>query len=93
MDARYSQFNSPFGQGSYESISVSRQIRESFRVELLGGQQKLRSSLATDSNAHFVTSSADWSPGRHLFLQTFYTWQRGGLANYDQFSVVMGSRF
>jgi hypothetical protein len=71
VDARYSQFNSPFGQGSYESIS----------------------SLATDSNAHFVTSSADWSPGRHLFLQTFYTWQRGGLANYDQFSVVMGSRF
>lgn len=93
VDTRYSQFNSPFGQGSYESISVSRQMGESVRVELHGGLQTLRSTLATSSNAHFVTSSADWSPGRHLFLQTFYTWQRGGLANYDQFSIVMGSRF
>jgi len=93
VDARYSQFNSPFGQGSYEAVSVSRQMRESVRVELMGGLQTLRSTLASNSQSHFVTSSADWSPGRHVFLQTFYTWQRGGLANYDQFSVVMGSRF
>jgi hypothetical protein len=93
VDTRYSQFVSPFGQGRYESLSVSRQMGESVRVELLGGMQKLRSTLAANSASHFVTSSLDWSPGRHLFLQTFYTRQRGSLTNYDQFSIVMGSRF
>jgi hypothetical protein len=93
VDARYSQFNSSFGQGSYEALSVSRQMGESVRVELLGGLQTLRSTTAGNSNSHFVTASGDWSPGRHFFSQAFYTWQRGGLANYDQFSIVMGSRF
>jgi hypothetical protein len=93
VDARYSQFTSAIGQGNYEAISVSRQLNESMRVELLGGFQTLRSTLASNANSHFVTSSADWTPGRHLFLQTFYTWQRGGIANYDQVSIVMGSRF
>jgi hypothetical protein len=93
VDARYSKFNSLFGSGAYESISVSRQVREDLRMELTGGLQTLRSTLAPSSNTHFVTSSVDWSPGRHFFSQTFFTWQRGGLTNYDQFSIVLGSRF
>jgi len=93
VDARYSQFNSPFGTGGYQSLSVSRQMRDDMRIELTGGLQTLRSTLAPSSNSHFVTSSVDWSPGRHFFSQTFFTWQRGGLANYDQVSIVLGSRF
>jgi hypothetical protein len=93
VDMRYSQFTSVFGQGEYESLSISRQVAENLRVELQGGVQTLHSTLAINSQSHFVTSSADWSPGRHLFLQSFYTWQRGGSANFDQFSFVMGSRF
>jgi hypothetical protein len=93
VDARYSQFNSLFGKGGYQALSVSRQMRNDMRVELVGGLQTLRSTMAPSTNSHFVTSSADWSPGRHFFLQTFLTWQRGGLTNYDQFSTVLGVRF
>ena len=93
VDARYSRFNSAFGQGGYESLSLSRQLGNDLRVELLGGLQTLRSATAPDSSSHFVTAQTDWSPGRHLFLQTYFTWQRGGLTNYDQFSIVVGERF
>jgi hypothetical protein len=93
VDTRYSQFNSLFGSGSYQSLSVSRQMHEDLRVELTGGLQTLSSTTAPSSSSHFVTSTADWSPGRHFFMQSFFTWQRGGLANYDQFSLVIGSRF
>ena len=93
VDVRYSQFNSPFGTGGYRSLSVSRQMRDDMRIELTGGLQTLRSTLAPSSNSRFVTSSVDWSPGRHFFSQTSFTWQRGGLANYDQLSIVLGSRF
>jgi hypothetical protein len=92
-DARYSKFDSSFGQGSYESVSLSRQLRESLRVEFQGGIQTLASTALLSSSTHFVTSSVDWSPGRHFFLQSFFTWQRGGLTNYDQVSVIAGERF
>jgi hypothetical protein len=92
-DARYSRFNSAFGQGSYESLSLSRQLGNDLRLEVLGGLQTLRTTGAPDSKSHFVTAQTDWSPGRHLFLQTYLTWQRGGMTNYDQFSIVVGERF
>jgi len=93
MDARYSRFTSLFGQGDYESLSISRQLTDAMRMSVMGGIQSLRSSLTPASRSHFVTAESDWSPGRHLFFQTFFTWQRGGQLNYDQFSIVMGSRF
>jgi hypothetical protein len=93
VDARYSRFNSAFGQGDYESLSLSRQLGNDLRVELLGGLQALRSANVPDSRSHFVTAQTDWSPGRHFFLQTYFTWQRGGLTSYDQFSIVVGERF
>jgi hypothetical protein len=92
-DARYSQFNSSFGRGEYEALTVSRQIQDALRIELTGGVQALRSAVAATSNSHFITSSVDWSPGRHHFMQSFFTWQRGGSTNYNQFSIVLGERF
>jgi hypothetical protein len=93
MDARYSRFTSLFGQGDYESLSISRQLTDAMRMSVMGGIQSLRSSLTPASRSHFVTAESDWAPGRHLFFQTFFTWQRGGQLNYDQFSIVMGRRF
>jgi hypothetical protein len=57
--------------------------------------QNLTSSLTATSvtSAHFVTSSVDFAPGRHHFMQSFFTWQRGSAANYNQFSIVLGERF
>lgn len=93
LDARYSQFTSVFGTGSYESVSASRQLGNDLRLELLGGLQTLLAPGTADSRSHFVTAQADWSPGRHLFMQSYLTWQRGGTTNYDQISMVVGERF
>ncbi|MCP6726225.1 hypothetical protein NL526_29630, partial [Klebsiella pneumoniae] len=43
-DAHYSRFNSSFGTGSYESFSLSRQMSDRLRLELLVGQQNFASS-------------------------------------------------
>lgn len=92
-DLRYSKFNSPFGDGNYRAISLSRQFRDSFRWELLGGLQNFSSTLTKTTQSHFATTSIDWSPGRIVFFQAGYTWQRGGLMNYDQMIFVAGKRF
>ncbi|MBZ5540564.1 MAG: hypothetical protein LAN61_08610 [Acidobacteriia bacterium] len=92
-DLRYSRFDSVIGQGSYESLSLSRQLREDLRWEAQAGFQRLNSLNATSATSHFATTQMDWSPGRHLFLQGGFTWQRGGLVNYDQLLFVVGERF
>lgn len=92
-DLRYSKFDSVFGQGEYGALSISRQIRESLRLEFQGGIQRLNSPVSGLSNSHFAISQAEWSPGRHMFLESTYTWQRGGVMNYDQVSFVIGERF
>ncbi len=92
-DMRYSRFDSIIGQGSYEAISFSRQLREDLRWELQAGFQTLRSASSTGSNSHFTTTQMDWSPGRRFFVQGGFTWQRGGLLNYDQLFFVIGERF
>lgn len=92
-DLRYSKFDSVFGQGNYQTVSFSRQLRDDLRVELQAGFQRLHSLTAKDSSAHFAIAQVDWSPGRHVFLQSGFTWQRGGLMSYDQVFFVIGERF
>jgi hypothetical protein len=91
-DAHYSKFNSSFGGGSYESVSFSRNLRETLRWEVLGGRLTFASPTSHDTS-HFVTGNVEAALGPHYFAQTGYTWTRGGVQNYDQWIFTFGYRF
>ena len=92
-DAHYTKFNSSFGSGYYESISLSRSLSDSFRLEVLGGKQNYTSPLSTNSTTNFVTSNLEMNLGFHYFMQGGYTVSRGVTQNYDQWLFTLGYRF
>jgi hypothetical protein len=92
-DAHYTKFNSSFGSGYYESLSLSRTLNDSFRLEVLAGRQNYTSALSTNSNSNFVTSNLEMNFGFHYFLQGGYTVSRGLTQNYDQWLFTLGYRF
>ena len=92
-DLHYSKFNSSFGRGFYEAISLSRNIRDSFHGELLAGRQSFVSTLAASNTSKFVTANLDTNVGRHYFFMGGFTWNRGGVLNYDQWYLSLGYRF
>ena len=91
-DVHYTKFASSFGNGSYESVSFSRNINDMMRWEVLGGRQSFVSSTLNDTS-HFVTGNFEAALGQHYFLQTGYTWNRGASQNYDQWIFTFGYRF
>lgn len=92
-DAHYSKFNSSFGSGYYESISVSRNLTDNFRLEVLGGQQNFSSSYSSNNNAKFVTGNLEMNMGLHYFIQGGFTANRGATQDYDQWLMTFGYRF
>jgi hypothetical protein len=92
-DAHYTRFNSSFGSGFYESISLSRSLSDSFRLEVLGGRQNYSSSYSSNSNTNFVTSNLEMNIGFHYFMQGGFTVSRGVTQNYDQWLFTLGYRF
>lgn len=92
-DVRYSRFNSSFGRGDYKSVSLSRNFRENLQWMVQGGVQDFSSILTRTPRTRFANTFLEWSPGRILFFQAGYTWQRGGLMNYDQYQFIVGKRF
>lgn len=91
-DVRYSRFNSSFGDGHYEALSLSRQISDHLRLEALLGQQNFGSTLTTGNRSRFLTGTVETTLGSHYYLQGNFTTNRGDLS-YDQFMVSMGYRF
>jgi hypothetical protein len=91
-DAHYARFNSSFGSGSYEALSVSRQMTEALRLEFLAGQQDFTSSVTTANRARFVTSTWETLLGPHYYVQGNFTVNRGQL-NYEQWMFSIGYRF
>ena len=91
-DIHYSKFDSSFGSGSYESISLSRYLNESMRWEVLGGRQSFVGP-STNDVSHFVTGTFEAALGPHYFVQTGYTWNRGVGQSYDQWLFTFGYRF
>ena len=91
-DVHYTKFASSFGNGSYASVSFSRNINDMMRWEVLGGRQSFVSPTLNDTS-HFVTGNFEAALGQHYFLQTGYTWNRGASQNYDQWIVTFGYRF
>ncbi|MBV8052534.1 MAG: hypothetical protein JOZ80_15195 [Acidobacteriaceae bacterium] len=91
-DAHYSQFNSSFGAGSYEALSLSRQMSERLRLEVLVGQQNFASAITANTHSKFVTGTVETSLGTHYYLQGNFTTNRGQLS-YDQMMFSIGYRF
>jgi len=92
-DAHYSRFNSPFGDGSYKSFSLSRDFSESLRLGVLAGTQDYVSTLATNNRSRFLNGNAEWSFGAHYFMQGGLTVNHGGALSYDQWMFTLGWRF
>jgi hypothetical protein len=93
FDAHYSKFNSDFGSGQYESVSLSKNLSETVHVQLLGGYQKFDSPLSSNTSSKFVNGTLDWSIGHRLFVEGLFGWYQGTTLNYLQWSTILGYRF
>jgi len=91
-DAHYAKFSGSFGSGSYESFSLSRQMSDRLRIEVLMGQQTLASTLTTNTRGRFLTGTVETTLGPHYYLQGNFTTNRGNMS-YDQFMFSLGYRF
>jgi len=93
LDLHYAKFNSSFGQGSYEFVSVSRSLADRFHVQLQAGNQRLNSAFSANSNSKFVTSIVDWTIGPRYFFEGLFSWNMGTTMNYQQTNFTFGYRF
>jgi hypothetical protein len=93
LDARYSKFDSAFASGTYRTLTLNRDIGQRFRLDLMGGRYDYNSSLAATSNSIYVNALFDVDLGAKLFFQSAFTTQRGGTADYNQWTTVLGYRF
>jgi len=93
IDARYSKFDSAFASGTYRTLTVTRDLGQRFRLDLMGGRYDYNSSLAATSNSIYVNALFDVDLGSKLFVQSAFTTQRGGTADYNQWTTVLGYRF
>jgi hypothetical protein len=91
-DVHYSRFNSSFGDGHYESVSLSRQMNDHVRLEALIGEQNFGSTLTTGNRSRFLTGTVETTLGLHYYLQGIFTTNRGDLS-YDQMMFSIGYRF
>jgi len=93
LDMHYSQFDSSFGSGQYESVSLSKSLTDTLRVQLLGGNQKFNSPFSSNTNSKFVNGIVDWTISRRYFVEGLIGWYNGTTLNYTQWSTVFGYRF
>jgi hypothetical protein len=93
LDLRYTKFNSSFGQGDYQFVSLSRSIADRFHVGVEGGIQHLNSAFSANSFSEFVTSTVDWTIGPRYFFEGLFTWNMGNAMNYQQTNFTFGYRF
>ena len=92
-DVRYSRFNSSFGSGSYEALSLSKNLGEALQLQILAGQQNFTSSLTSANISRFVNGTIETALGEHYFVQAGGTINRGNQMNYDQWLFTFGYRF
>jgi hypothetical protein len=91
-DVHYARFNSSFGAGDYEAVSLSRLMGDRLRLEALLGQQKFASAITTNTRGRFVTGTVETTLGPHYYLQGNFTTNRGEMS-YDQLMFSIGYRF
>ena len=92
-DYHYSKFNSNFGDGNYNVLSLSRQVSNRMFWNLQLGRQNLASTQTLNSFSDFIDDSVDVNVGRHSYLQSGYTYVRGQTLNYREWYASWGFRF
>jgi hypothetical protein len=92
-DAHYSRFNSTFGSGYYESVSINRRLSDVFQLEVLAGRQNFSSQYSSNNFARFVNGLLEMNLGPHYFLQGGFTASRGASLDYNQWLFTFGYRF
>ena len=92
-DMHYSKFDSAFGKGQYESVSLSKNLNDNFHIQLMAGHQAFLSSLSSNNNSKFVNASADWNIGPRFFFETNFGWYNGTALKYKQWATIFGYRF
>jgi hypothetical protein len=92
-DVHYSRFASPYAQGDYRILSVSRHVGNRVLWDTQLGAQTLLSSWTANSRSLFFDTSFDTNLTRRTYLQSGYTISRGAQLNYDQWYLSLGYRF
>jgi hypothetical protein len=92
-DLHYAKFDSPFAQGNYRAVSLSRNFGDSFQAEVQVGKQAFVSPFTTDNGSKFVNASLNTQVGAHYFFAGGYNLQRGLVESYDQWYFTLGYRF
>lgn len=92
LDLHYSKFDSSFGSGKYQSVSLSKNFSEAFRVQVYGGHQNFYTPLSTNTNSNFVNGVVDFNVGPRYFLEGNFGWYQGTSLSYTQWSTVFGYR-
>ena len=92
-DARYTRFDSSFGKGNYQMLSLSREVTDRLRLEFQLGQQDFQSVFTQASRSRFGSFTLDWLLHQHYWLGAGWTLYRGGTQDYDQIFVNLGYRF
>jgi len=92
-DLRWSKFDSSFGNGTYSSLSLTRNFGEILQTEFLLGDQRFRSSLSSDTSYRSAGGSVYWFPPKvPVYLDAGFTREQGVL-NYNQWYTGLGYRF
>ena len=91
-DMHYSRFSSSFGSGSYEAVTLSRNLSDSLRLEVLAGQQDFTSALTNAGRSRFLNANIESTLGAHYFIQGGLGFNRGDLS-YNQWHLMLGYRF
>jgi len=92
LDLHYSKFDSSFGNGKYESVSLSKNFSDAFRVQVYGGHQIFNTVLSTNTSSNFVNGVLDFNVGSRYFVQGNFGWYNGTALSYKQWSTVLGYR-
>jgi len=92
LDLHYSKFDSSFGSGKYQSVSLSKSFSDSFRVQVYGGHQIFHTVFSNNTNSNFVNGLVDLNVGARYFLQSNFGWYQGPALSYTQWFTTFGYR-
>ncbi len=98
-DLHYSKFNSSFGSGQYRSVSLTRNITDTMRLQVMAGRQIFNpavvsgNTLSNNNSSNFYNANVDWTIGSRYFVSGNFSVYRGTVLNYQQWSMIFGYRF
>ena len=93
-DVRYSRFDSAFGRGTYQSLTLARELGDRLQFDVQVGQQDVLSTWTGGRNrSRFLNGNMNWLLGTRYYLGAGMTLYRGSGENYRQLFLSLGYRF